>query len=517
MPAMIRQVLEQLAALWKGPGRMRLVFGGLGIVAGLLLLSGVFWWASQPDWAPLYSGLDEIEAARVVDQLEQQGVSYRLVAGGRTVEVPRTDLYRLRVKLAAEGGPKRTVPGYEILDEQRLGLSDRELDMMQKRALEGELARTLSALDWVESATVHVVRPKPSLFSDEQLPTTASVTLVTDPRRTVPKAEVASVVALVAGAVEGLHPSRVTVVSSGGRLLSEPMEDDALFGRSSRQIELARKVDGYLSSSAQNVLDQVLGSGRSVVRVSAELDFSYLERTSRVFDPEKRIVRSQELNEESRTGADTSATQGERQITNFEVNEILEHSRGEQGAIRRLSVSLVVDGTYAPADGEDQGLSYLPRSPEEMAKLTEVVKSAVGFDEQRGDQVFAHNLPFDTSMREEDLGGMRRQKIQDMVLDGLRKALFVGGIVAFLLLLRSTLSRINLRIGQAFDDKRALLLAAAKGEPEDIEEEMPLMLEVEAARSPEQRQLLKVHRKVSDYCMEHPEDAARLVRAWVNG
>lgn len=515
MPEMLRQLMNRLAESWRGPGRSRLVLGALGGLAAAALMGTVLWWAMQPDWAPLYSGLDEIEASRVITQLESQGVAYRLSGGGGTVEVSRPELYRLRVKLAAEGGPSAAMGGYELLDQQRLGLSDRELDLMQKRALEGELAKTLSSLDWVQAATVHIVLPKPSLFSDEQLPTTAAVTVVTDARHAVPKSEVASVVALVAGSVEGLHPARVTVVDSAGRLLTEQVEEDELYGRGSRQIDLGRRVDGYLSSGAQDVLDRVLGAGRSVVRVSAELDFSYLERTSRVFDPEKRIVRSQELNEETATGADTSATQEERQITNFEVNEVLEHSRGEQGAIRRLSVSLVVDGSYAPGD-EDGTLSYLPRSPEEMAKLEDVVKSAVGFDAKRGDQIFAHNLAFDTSTAEEDLGGLRRQKILDMVMDGLRKALFVGGIVAFLFLLRSTLVRVNARIGQAFDDKRALMLATAKGEPEDIEEEMPLMLELEAARSPEQRQLLKVHRKVSEYCKEHPEDAAKLVRAWMN-
>lgn len=515
MPELFKQLTTSLAGAWQGPGRSRLVLGVLAGALALAAMAGTLWWASRPDWAPLYSGLDEIEASRVIGQLEEQGVEYRLTGGGSTVEVSRPELYRLRVKLAAEGGPSPAMPGYEILDQQRLGLSDRELDLMQKRALEGELARTLTSLAWVQGATVHIVQPKPSLFSDEQLPTTASVTVVTDARQSVPRSEVASVVALVAGAVEGLHPSRVTVVDSGGRLLTEPVEDDEIFGRSNRQIELARRVDSYLSAGAQDVLDRVLGAGRSVVRVSAELDFNYLERTSRVFDPDKRIVRSQERNEENATAADTSATQEERQITNFEVNEVLEHSRGQQGAVRRLSVSLVVDGSYAPA--EDGGaLTYLPRSPEEMTKLEEVVKSAVGFDGQRGDQIFAHNLPFDTSREEEDLGGLRRRKLLDLGLDGLRKALFVGGIVAFLFLLRGTLGKVNESIGRAFDDKRALLLATAKGEPEDIEEEMPLLLELEAARSPEQRQVLKVHRKVTEYCKEHPEDAARLVRAWMN-
>ncbi|MDP2361646.1 MAG: flagellar basal-body MS-ring/collar protein FliF [bacterium] len=520
MPDWLSPFLQRLRDTWNSPRRGSLLLLAGGGVLVLLLLGATFWWAAQPDWAPLYRGLSEVEAARVVSQLEEQKAAYRLTGGGGTVEVPRSELYRLRVKLAAEGGPRPAIPGYELLDEQRLGMSDREMDLMQKRALEGELAKTLDALSWVHGATVHIVQPKPSLFKDEQVPVTASVTVVTDQHYAVPRGEVAGVVALVSSAVEGLHPTRVTVVDSRGKLLTEPADDDIGLGRSNKQIELTRKVNAYYTQQAQEMLDRVVGEGRSVVRVTADLDFSYLERTSRIFDPEKKIVRSQELNEGSSTGSDTSTTQEERLITNYEVNEILEHIRGQQGALKRLSVSLVVDGTYAEGGGGkgDPPLSYVPRSAEEMQKLEQLVRTAVGFDAQRGDQIQAENLAFDSSGREQDLGALRNRKIRDMALDILRKVLFVGGIIAFLFLLRSTLSLINSRIGQAFDDKRALMLAGVRTGPvveESYEEEVPLVMELEAARTPEQRQIARVHKKVVDYCKEHPDDAARLVRAWL--
>ncbi len=518
MPEWLNAFWHNLKRTWNSPQRGRLIFMG-GAAATLLLVLGVtFWWASQPDWAPLYSGLSEVEAAKIVSKLEEQKAPFRLSQGGGTVEVPRADLYRLRVKLAAEGGPKPVIPGYELLDQQKLGMSDREMDVMQKRALEGELAKTLDALEWVQGATVHIVQPKPSLFSDEQLPTTASVTVVTAKSYAVPKSEVLGVVALVSSAVEGLHPSRVTVVDSQGKLLTEPVEDDEGLGRSSKQIELTRKMNSYYTQLAQDVLDKVLGAGRSVVRVTADLDFGYLERTSRIFDPEKKIVRSQELNEESSTAEDTTATQEEKQITNYEVDEVLEHMRGQQGALKRLSISVVVDGTYTPGKNAagDEVMNYVARSPEEMTKLEQIVRSAVGFSEPRGDQIQAHNLAFDSSTQENDLGALRREKLKDLGLDILRKALFIGVIIAFLFLLRSTLALVNSRISQAFDDKRALMLASARGETyeEEVEEEVPLMLELEAARSPEQRQIARVHKKVVDYCKENPDDAARLVRAW---
>jgi flagellar M-ring protein FliF len=505
-----------LVARWKGGEAMRLSLSALGILAGLGLMAFILSWASQPDWAPLYSGLSEVEAARVVGQLEELDAKYNLSAGGTTVEVERPDLYRLRVKIAAEGGPTPGSPGYELLDKPRLGMSDREMENMQKRALEGELAKTLSALEWVDAATVHLVLPKPSLFENEQLPTTASVSLVVDGRRAIPKSDVNGVVALVASSVEGLHPNRVTIVDSSGRLLTSQFDDDDVFGQSTRQMEIARKVNTYLSKNAQNVLDQVLGSGRAVVRVSADLDFTYLERTSRVFDPEQKVVRSQELTEESSVAADTTSQQEEQQVTNYEINEVLEHSRGQQGAMRRLSISLVVDGSYVVAeDGEDP--SYVPRSPEEMDRIAGIVKTAVGFDQQRGDLIEAHNIAFDVSGRAEVASSRRQIRQVEFWEDIARKILFVIGVLAFLWLLRSTISQIHHAIGRVFDDRRALTLAGAAAGRDglDEEEEMPLLLELEAARSPEQRQMLKVHRKVVEYCSEHPEEASRLLRAWL--
>jgi flagellar M-ring protein FliF len=511
-----RSYMNSLKDRWKSGQAAQIVFSFLAAAAALAMVVTVSIWAAQPDWAPLYSGLSELEAAQVVSQLEEMEAPYRLTTGGSTVEVERPDLYRLRVKLAASGGPSPGRAGYELLDKPRLGMSDREMEAMQKRALEGELAKTLTALDWVDGATVHLVMPKATLFEDEQLPVTASVSLVVDGRRQIPKSDVNSVVALVSASVEGLHPNRVTVVDSSGRLLTSMHEDDELFGQSSRQMEIGRKVNDYMSRNAQAVLDRVLGSGRAVVRVAADLDFSYMERTSRIFDPEKKVVRSQEMNEESAVAPDTTATQEERQVTNFEINEVLEHSKGQQGALLRLSVSLVVDGSYVAAE-EDGDPAYVPRSKDEMARLAGIVKTSVGFNAERGDVIEAHNIAFDVSRRADAAASSREAKQIRVWEDIARKALFVVGVLVFLWVLRGTISQMHGALGRVFDDRRALLLAGAKGAAEgaDEEEDMPLLVELEAARSPEQRQMLRVHRKVVDYCSQNPDEAARLLRAWL--
>ncbi len=515
MPDWMNTTLAPFLERLRRMNRGRLALIGGGVLGFLVLMGFMLSWATRPDWATLYAGLSEVEAARVISQLEEQGVSYRLTAGGSSVQVPRPELYRSRVKLAAKGGPVENTPGYDLLDRQRIGVSDREMDMMEKRALEGELAKTISALQWVNSATVHIVTPKPSLFTDEEVPVTASITLITPPHAAVPRGEVDGVVALVAASVEGLHPSRVTVVDHSGRLLTEATtESEGLFGQSNRQLELTRRKDDYLSRSAQQVLDRVLGPGRSVVRVSSELDFTTIEKTSRLFDPEKRIVRSQERNEESSSATDTSQTSEESSVTNYEVDEILEHMKGQYGTVRRLSVSLVVDGSYV--EGEEGETTYVPRTGDEMAKLEEVVKTAVGFDQTRGDQIEAHNIAFDSTHQEEEIGLLRRLNTQEVWFDLLRKLLFVAGIVLFLSLLRTTLARINHTIGEAFDQKRSLILTEEGIEtPEEEEEMTTLMMDAEAGRSPEQRAMIKMHNKVIGYCKNHPEEAAKLVKAWL--
>ncbi|MCA9782097.1 MAG: flagellar M-ring protein FliF [Candidatus Cloacimonetes bacterium] len=515
MPEWFNQTFSPLIEYARRVGRRQLLLVGGGGLLALLLAGGLLHWATRPDWAVLYSGLSEVESARVIDELEAQTVPNRLTKGGTAIEVHRADLYRVRVKLAAKGGPVARTPGYDLLDKQRLGISDREMAMMEKRALEGELARTISELDWVTRATVHVVTPKPSLFSDEEIPVTASVTVITDPNRNVPRAEVEGVVALVASSVEGLHPGRVTVVDGAGRLLTEAStESEGAFGETNKQLELTRRKDNYLSKAAQDLLDQVLGKGHSVVRVSSELDFTVLEKTSRTFDPQNQVVRSQERQEESSSAQDTSQTAQENSVTNYEVNEILEHLKGEYGAIRRLSISLVVDGNYVP--GGEGETTYVPRTPEEMQKLEQIVKTAVGFDDRRGDQIVAQNIAFDSTQEETENTLLRQLKTQDVWLDILRKVLFLAGILIFLSVLRSTLARINHTISQAFDEKRSLIMTEeGLEEPEAEVDDSTLLMDAEAGRSPEQRKRLKLHAKVVGYCKNHPEEAAKLVKAWL--
>lgn len=515
MPEWMSQVFGPLLDKARRLSRRQMVLYGSGALLSLLLLGGLMHWATRPDWAVLYSGLEEAETAKVLEELESQGIPNRLVKGGTGIEVHRADLYRVRVKLAAKGGPVSKTPGYDLLDKQRLGVSDREMAMMEKRALEGELARTITELEWVTRATVHVVTPKPTLFSDEEVPVTASVTVITDPNRSIPKSEVDGVVALVAASVEGLHPSRVTVVDGAGKLLTEAStESEGAFGQTNKQMELTRRQDAYLSKVAQELMDQVLGKGHSVVRVSSELDFTVLEKTSRIFDPEKKIVRSQERQEESTSAPDTSQTAEEASVTNYEVDEVLEVLKGEYGAIRRLSISLVVDGTYVP--GEDGSTTFVPRTPEEMEKLQQIVQTAVGFNGERGDQIAAQNIAFDTTTEEVENTLLRQLKTQDVWLDILRKVLFLAGIVVFLSVLRSTLARINHTISQAFDEKRSLIMTEeGLEEPETPVEETSLLTDAEVNRSPEARKRLKLHAKVVGYCKNHPEEAAKLVKAWL--
>ncbi|MDH5292970.1 MAG: flagellar basal-body MS-ring/collar protein FliF, partial [Acidimicrobiia bacterium] len=275
---------------------------GMGAAAIVVILAGAafFTWVTAPSFTVLYSNIDETQLSQVVDSLEASGVPYRLEGGGSRVLVPHDAVYRVRADLAAEGVQGSVVPkGYELLDEQGLSVSDFRQRVDYQRALEGELARTLSAMSGVAGATVHLVIPEEALFIENQEPVTASV--LVDPRQSVGEADVEAIVMLVASSVEGLEPNQVTVASTDGSVLHAAGEDSVTV-MGNRQLRMTEDFETALSSDLNDMLSSVLGSGRASVVVRAQLDFDERETESETYTPESATpIRSQVI-EETFTG-----------------------------------------------------------------------------------------------------------------------------------------------------------------------------------------------------------------------
>ncbi len=383
----------------------------LGVIAFLVMR------ASTPQLAPLYSGLSFEDSAAIIKELQTQNVPYELRGDGDTVLVPRDQITQLRMALAENGLPNRGQVGYEIFDQQStLGSTSFVQNINNVRALEGELARTISSLARIKSARVHLVLPERALFSREQKDPTASI--VVSVRGELAGGEIRAIQHLVASAIEGLTPTRVSIVDDSGRLLASGAgngPDDVAAGEAEER-QLA--VETRLTQRVEDMLANIVGSGRARVQVSAELDMNRLTKTSETFDPNGQVARSTQTRELANTsqgpgdggqvsvanelpgasGAGTAnggtSEEGSttEETTNFEISKVTQTEMTEAGSVKRLSIAVVVDGVYT-TDASGQS-TYTPRDQVQLEQITALVKSAVGFSDARGDQIQVTNLQF---------------------------------------------------------------------------------------------------------------------------
>jgi flagellar M-ring protein FliF len=392
----------------------RILIGGTLLSLSVIFLLVVYW-LNRADYKVLYSRLYPEDAAAVVEMLQKEKVAYRLADNGSTILVPSSKVYDLRLAIAGKGALHGQGIGYEIFDESKIGQTDFVQHINYQRALQGELARTMGELPGVERARVHLVMPSRSLFIEEQNLPSASVMLKVTPGQELTGRQIQSIVNLVATSVEGLTRDRITVADTSGRVLYEPRGEESLEGLSSVQLEhKAFTVERRLQQAIEQMLVPVLGSGKVIARVNADLDFSRRTIRKELYDPDSAVVRSEQKSDEetlgsmqteagvpeaafvgtagSGAGSTQSATRTSS-TTNFEINKEEQSIIVPVGRLERLSVAVIVDGTYQQ---DDAGSSvFVPRSDEELRRIRELVQRAVGFDSARGDAIEVTSIAFD--------------------------------------------------------------------------------------------------------------------------
>lgn len=404
-----------------GPGELFRALGparilALGAVALVLLSFFAFigWRASAPGYTLLFAGMPLADSQRLVQRLDEMGVPHRLSAGGDAIMVPEDRALRLRMSLAEEGLPLGNALGNELLDQAGpFGTSEFLANVNLRRAMEGELARTIGTLRGVRSARVHVVQPKRELFARETTATTASIVLALHGGASLDKRQVAGIKHLVAAAVPGLGPDRVTLVDDSGTLLAQAEADGGAFSLGEAE---ERRVahENRLKAKLVQLLERSVGAGRADAEVTADMDFDEVATTAETFDPNGQVVRSTQTSEEK---SDAAERQPEEPVTvagnlptervqqdaaaaeatsrensnraeetiNYEISRTVRNQTRRGGVVRRLSIAVQVDGTYKPQP--DGTLAYEPRSAEELQQLAALVRSAAGVDEERGDVV----------------------------------------------------------------------------------------------------------------------------------
>ncbi len=421
-----RQILSQLQTFFKSISigkRIALLTLTVGSVAAFVFLMN---WAGKPEFHPLYSNLDANDAGVILSRLKDQKIPYRLSANGSTILIPQELIYETRMDLASEGLPQGGSMGFELFDNTKLGMTEFAQNVNYQRALQGELVRSINGFEEVESCRVHIVMPEKSLFVENEESASASVVLKLRHGKWLSPQQVQGIVHLVSSSVSRLNPENVTVVDSNGRLLTGRNNPSGVATLSSDQLDHQVKVERKLENRVLSMLEKALGANRAIVRVSCALNFKQHELTEERYLPENQVVRSEQTYNETAkddemipqgipgiqstlpesSAAATQKTEDENttfakqdRTVNYEIGKLTSRTLEPVGGIDRISVAVMVDGTYTTKvteDGETE-VSYAARSPEELTKIENLVKRAVNYDADRGDQVEVVNIPFEST------------------------------------------------------------------------------------------------------------------------
>lgn len=431
------QIVQQILGLWKQLGINQRISVVLAAGVVFIGLAGVVVFSTRVDYSLLYGKLDDAEAAKVVAFLDDAKVPYKINRGGGSISVPSEKVHLMRMQLAAKGIPRAgDGVGYEIFDKPNFGISDFVQRANYLRAIQGELSRTISQVDSVESARVMVVMPENRIVVDNLKKPTASVFVRTRGNATLPPQTVLAIQFLVANAVEGLRPNSVSVVDNSGNVISGNEEEDSLANLSNTQLKARKEYEQYLAKKAESMLDKVLGPGKSVVRVSAEINFDTSSVTAEKFDPEGQVPRMITINDETTDtittspegaaangggGAGTPGTQinsnietnsatasagspvnsnrTKKKVTNnqFEISKTTSNLTQTAGSLRRLTAAVFIAANYT---NSGTNRIAIQRSDLQLAALKKIVQSAIGIQDGitdatlRKDAIELEEIPF---------------------------------------------------------------------------------------------------------------------------
>jgi flagellar M-ring protein FliF len=417
-------IVTRFREIWAAMSLNQKVISG-GVIAALIVAAAwILSLGTVTKYSVLFAQIEPKDAGEITSFLTQKKIPYRVTQNGTAIEVPADRADRLKMDLSVQGLPSSGIVGYEILDTTNFGMPDFLLKINYRRAMEGELSRTLRTLDAVEDAKVKIAIPEPTLFTEARKPTTASVTIKVKQGRTISGRSVEAITNLIASSIEGLDPQNVTVVDTRGNLLTKPSRD-SLAMLSSTQMELKIQVDNYLADKVKSLLDGAFGSGKALVTVNTELDFDRLERKTTTYDPTKSTPVSEER--VSVTNPTAEGGEEENTVTNYEVGSVVENLVKSPGTITKLTMSVMIDGrdsTVVDARGRSQTVK-VPWTPAQLASLRTISENAVGYNPDRGDRLVVEYMEF--GVREEEIVGRRALEVRAALVESVQAV--VTGVV----------------------------------------------------------------------------------------
>jgi flagellar M-ring protein FliF len=534
--------------------------------------------SSAPNMTLLYGDLTTGDSTAIAAKLDVADIPFDISEDGTQINVGKSDVGRARMLLAEEGLPGNGSMGYELFDKQQsFGTTSFVQNINQLRALEGELARTIGTLDPIKTARVHLVLPQRELFSRESQPATASVFVDLRNSAEVGREQILAIQQLVASSVPQLKPTRVTIIDANGNLLARGDEEEggAISAQSSEDIRL--KYEHRIKRQIEDMVSRVVGHGRVRAIVSADLDFNVVTRNSEIYDPEGQVVRSTQVVEEedidnsgkstdntvtvennlpglpgnantqNNSNQPTALSNRLEEVVNYEISRTVENIVQESGEVNKLSVAVLVDGQYEtipappPAEGAEDSeeeakpeYKYIPRSDAELEQIRTLVKSAVGFDERRGDTLevinmqFARDEFFTDGPKEETILGLPKDDVMSIAETLI---LSLVAVLIILLVLRPLVSHVataatmTAEAKAANEEKEAKMLAAAAQQaqlappgadgmplPEGEMGELDATLDMQNVEGQVKQSSIK---KIHDLVDSHPAETVSVIRNWM--
>ena len=535
-----------------GVGRLAAL---IGVAAGAIaVIAAVMMMMSKQPNELLLSNVDPKESAAATQALDTAGIKYETKSDGSTIYVARDKVNAARQLIFTKGLVTSGSVGYEIFDTgTALGQTDFVQQLNRQRALQGELERTIQGWDGVRAARVHLVMPKRQLFEEDAAQPTAAVTISTGRE---PSADmVRAVQNLVAGSVAGMKPERVSVIDQHGKTLSSG-NDDSLAGKMAQ--DARSDAEARIAKTVQDMIDGVLGPGKARVKVTANLDLNRVTTQERNFNPDGQVIRSESTNENNASETKNDDTGGvtstqnipgqtpngfqplgsksgsNESVTNYEISESTKTTVQEPGAVIKQSVSVAVDGLVAPPGKDGKPGAYTPRSAEEMAQLEQMVKTAVGFDASRGDQVSVVNVRFP---QPEDQGLGKAGIMANLDKNDIMRFAELGvlAVVALLILLfavrpflKSLMGPPPTPLGMALNGPQVTrMVTLSDGSTQEVvidQSGEPMAIAGPVSDMDQRIDIAKIEgqvkassiKRVSEFVDKHPDESVAILRSWLH-
>jgi len=554
LPAAVGNPLLSGFSRLSAPRKMML---GLGVLSMVALMATAFFLSNQPDYRVLFANLSDKDGGAVLAQLSQMNIPYKHADGGNAILVPADKVHDTRLKLASQGLPRGSTVGFELIDNARLGMTQFQERLTFQRGLEGELVRSITALNSVADARIHLALPNQNGFFREQQKPSASVLLTLHPGRTLDRNQIAGIVHLVASSVPEMNPKAVSVVDQNGALLSQPPEGENT-GLDSQQLEYTRTLEQKYTQRILDLLEPILGRENVRAQVTADMDFSLTEQTSEQHRPnqngEPSAVRSQQLIETGNAvqkpasgapgavtnlapgattapinnpnpqplsaGASGAASSGDmrrEQVINYEVDKTVVVKRTGTGTVRRLTAAVVLNHRNG-TDKRGQPTTT-PLTNEEIEKINGLVREAIGFNQDRGDSINVVNTAFTrTSTEVPAIAWWKEPDTQDLAR-GLAKPLGLTllGLILFFGMVRPTLKMMKTPqpvagasgTGPSASGETSLLSAMVDEQPQ-----RPSLPQPEHNMPTDDQLRLEDAKRLA---RENPAAVANIIKGWVNG